>query len=123
MFVATVLNRGKSKRAYVGSFKTERQAAIAYDIRASELHGEFKRLNIPKASAKEILEVRRIIDSPKANIRSATSRFFGVGFNRRNNWWRARIHGVDIGRFDTEMKAVKAYNAEAKKRGLAVNKL
>lgn len=36
----------KGKHIYIGLFKTEENAAIAYNIYAERLHGEFARLNI-----------------------------------------------------------------------------
>lgn len=36
-----------NKRLHVGNFKTELEAARAYDEKAKELHGEFARLNFP----------------------------------------------------------------------------
>jgi len=38
---------GSSKRLYLGRFKTEREAAIAYDNAARIYHGEYARLNFP----------------------------------------------------------------------------
>lgn len=40
-------NAGKDgKQIYIGVFKTETEAALAYNIKAIELHGEFAKLNI-----------------------------------------------------------------------------
>lgn len=41
----------KGVRYYLGTFKTERDAAIAYDRKAIELFGDFARLNFPKEVA------------------------------------------------------------------------
>lgn len=45
-FGALVSTRGK--RIYIGSFKTEIEAAQAYDRKARELFGEFASLNFPE---------------------------------------------------------------------------
>jgi len=40
----------KSKAYWIGSFKNDEDAALAYDIAAQLFHGEFARLNFPHAS-------------------------------------------------------------------------
>jgi group I intron endonuclease len=46
-----------------------------------------------------------------------TSKYIGVGFSRRDNKWRARIHydqrQISIGYFKSEIEAALAYNAKA----------
>lgn len=47
-FTARIVTRGKCES--LGMFATAEEAARAYDARARELHGEFARLNFPKAN-------------------------------------------------------------------------
>lgn len=52
-----------------------------------------------------------------ANTRShrdSVSRFKGVSFDTKNQSWRARIVGVQIGQYQTEVEAAWAYNIAAK---------
>jgi ribosomal protein L24E len=44
LYVATIKKDGK--RIYIGSFKCEKTAALAYNKKAKELHGVFANLNI-----------------------------------------------------------------------------
>ncbi|HDY66674.1 hypothetical protein LCGC14_1993850 [marine sediment metagenome] len=46
-------NKGKSR--HVGSYSTEIEAALAYDIMAKELFGEFARLNFPESTVDNLI--------------------------------------------------------------------
>ncbi len=123
MFVATIDHITKGGNHHLGSYVTERQAAIAYDIFAKTLHGEFARLNIPDAPADEVKAVQGIINDPKHNFRHTTSRYVGVGWHKVQRKWRARIGQHQVGMFRTELEAVYAYNREAAKCGRVINQL
>ena len=56
--------------------------------------------------------------------KDASSKFRGV--DRRYNKWRARISGIDLGNFPTEIEAALAYNKKALELGFnkeALNKI
>ena len=56
---------------------------------------------------------------PKNKSANSTSRYKGVSYIASKKSWRARIEvdgkSIYIGDFDTENKAARAYNMEAKK--------
>ncbi len=102
-------------------FLTERDAAIAYDIKAKELFGEFACLNILDAKKHEVENIRKILDNPtKRN--GCSSKYLGVC--KRKKWWTAHITNnahvtninkrtLYIGRFKTEEEAAIAYNLKS----------
>lgn len=49
-FWRAIINSG-GQRTYIGSFRSEEDAAHAYDLKAIELHGEFAVLNFPDEAA------------------------------------------------------------------------
>ncbi len=110
MFVAVIDHKYKGGSHYLGSFRTEREAAIAYDIFAERLHGEFALLNLPDADSDERAAVQSIIDSDKPNRRDVTSIFKGVGFHKTIGKWRARLGRKHMGWFKSEQEAASALN-------------
>lgn len=95
LWEASVRCNGKSKTTY---HKTEAQAALDYNRMANEAFGEYACLNtIPEGT---IATVR----TPKS------SKFIGVCFVKRTQKWRASIQ---IGHYDTDVEAARAYNNAA----------
>ena len=54
-YQASIRVDGKTK--YLGTYRNELKAALAYDRAARVYHGEFAKLNFPKVSALEALEM------------------------------------------------------------------
>lgn len=96
----------------LSTYETERQAAIAYDIRAKELFGEFAQINIPDASPEEISTVI-IRQKSQKRYMNTTSRYFGISKNQYGYYFRVQRNDgrrfVQNG-FDTELNAAQARN-------------
>ena len=102
---------------HLGRYSTEIEAAIAHDVKASEVFGEFALLNdipnlvelLPQFQANELLRVKKEVTSIKSGYKgvswsvSAGKWVAQVGFNNK------KYH---IGRFKNEVDAAKAYNAK-----------
>ncbi len=101
----------------IGGFDTPEEAAVAYDIRAREVFGEYAKLNLPNAPISLVDRVLKCLIRAKQH--KGVSRFYGVyPVNRR---WRALIQRdsrrVHIGYFTTEDEAARAVDAELDRQG------
>jgi hypothetical protein len=93
------------KEIYVGIYKTEEEAALAYNIKAIEIHGDKAILNDVEG------DVEIIVHKPKS------SKYRGVFINKKSNNWIAEIRKdkkkIRIGTYKTEEEAALAYNKKA----------
>ncbi len=100
------------KAMYLGNYATERDAAIVYNLVACEIHGEFASLNSIQYSQEDEDRVRRLMVSVKSRSgKQFSSQYRGVV--RKGNYWRAKLAGQRLGRFNTQEEAALAYNKAA----------
>jgi hypothetical protein len=112
--------RRTDKAYHIGCFDTPEEAAMAYDIKARELFGEYAKLNFPTPSLDLLRRVEVRLSSAKQHKGKGKSIYYGVSpVNRR---WRARIepNGIiyHLGYFETEEAAARAVDAKILELGL-----
>lgn len=108
-WIASIGIHGKS--SHLGCFDSEEEAAIAYNYAARELRSGHIRLN-PVAD-------RSPLPGRLKKRTGKTSRYVGVSWSRESQCWRAEIRVnyklIFLGRFDSEEKAARIWNAAALK--------
>ena len=104
-YITSALKIGE-KLMRLGVFKTEEDAAFAYNEAAKIHHGEFASLNILPDG---------FIPSAR-NKKTRSSKYIGVSFSKKYNKYVAYIWNkrqINIGHYKTEIEAAIAYNKRA----------
>lgn len=96
---------------HLGSFETQKEAAIAYNEAAKQHFGKFARLNVLRSD---------VPDKPLPS-RKTSSTYVGVNWNKTCSKWVARVaHEKQqywVGRFDSEIEAARARDEFIKLHG------
>lgn len=101
---------------YLGRYKTEEEAAQAYDIKALELYGEIAILNFPENKEKYLMG--EIKPEPNKDVKT-DSAYYGVHKKRKRWYFRIVSNGVQYrGNYDTELEAALAYDEAISFNGL-----
>lgn len=105
----------EGKRFRLGNFDTERECAIAYNLKAKELFGDFALLNIIDNLTED--EINKVIEQTKnpKKIKNCSSKYRGVCKDKGR--WKAEIKknrkANFLGYFTDERDAAITYNEKA----------
>ncbi len=105
-------------KLHLGYFNTEEEAAIAYDLKAKELYGEFAWVNFTQPNPDVLQRVLEFLASPK-RYRGAASPYYGV--SPVGVRWQAYVwhdgQRFRLGRFSDEEVAARAVDAKLTELG------
>ena len=119
LFTARVSS--EKERLYLGVFNTAEEAALAYDIKAKELQGEFAILNFPNKFDEIYPDRRPTYPEKRPTIRSGKTGYYGVSERVRRKTGKFEVSikkdssRIFIGSFNTAKDAALAYDFEARK--------
>jgi hypothetical protein len=109
------------KTHIIGHYNSAKDAALAYDKKAIELHGTFSRLNFDYSyvitAADPQKRTRSFTNSTSKRRRVCSSGFRGASFNKSKNSFASYItvnkKTVNLGTFKTAIEAAMAYDKAA----------
>lgn len=107
------------KGKHIGNYKTEIEAAKAYDAEARKLYHDDANLNFPDEVLSTVPEVNQVDRSSIAHNRTKPANKYSsnyIGVSKVKDSYRAMIKGKHIGYYKTEIEAAKAYDSEAIKK-------
>ncbi|KAG1674599.1 hypothetical protein FOA52_001848 [Chlamydomonas sp. UWO 241] len=115
-WMADLWNPETLHKQHIGSYRSEEDAARAYDCAAVKLHGPDTKLNFPGD----------VVDEPPASLgdqrrEGKKSRFIGVGWNKLKSKWVSTVRDPrpqakrqkHLGYFASEEDAARAYDCAA----------
>ncbi len=108
-WVSKIMVEGKNK--HLGSFKTQKEAAIQYDKAAYAEYKEFTELNFPEVDhSNDNFDIEKY-KTPAQKKKS--SKFVGVYWDKNAGKWRSQIQvdkkNINLGLFTNEEDAARAY--------------
>jgi hypothetical protein len=105
------------RTASLGTWKTERDAACAYDRAVRHYRVPTAALNFPDEKLRAASPSALVSESRREGKRTRTSRYIGVSWASATEQWRAQIghhyRNIYIGQFSNERRAAEAYDLEA----------
>ncbi len=117
--------KSKDRVIHIGNFDSERDAAIAYDIAAGYVFGDFAVFNIVDASEEDRARIAKIMSNPKRiSEGKGLSKYLYVTLNKATGRWQSMIKNprlnkkVICGRFETELEAAVAADKYIDDNGL-----
>lgn len=106
--------RSGDKAVYIGSYKIEEEAAMAYDITALKYHGEFASLNFPEKRDEYLQHGEEFL---RDRVRKKGSMYRGVRWRAARNRWIVYAFCnktlYRVGSFIDEIEAAEAYDIKA----------
>lgn len=103
---------------YIGTYETEREAALAYDRAAEQRYGEYAQLNFPDLSDAPMTRREKGIPRLRTQARSlkrpSKAGYRGVFLAGNGRMWGVKLGKQYLGCYRTAEDAARAYDAKAR---------